>query len=226
MCTTGFIPLYVINAPNLPARGECFLQAAPFDTPRKARHSGRAAKKNISNHAGIKFTSNGFSANLRILILLLTTAKLLIPTDFLLAAEFASGKKIQINSFKKFLDRFHAVQPGFLYRSAQLKPSRLRKYVQKFGIKTVINLRGVNRKTKWWQDEHAIVKELNVNYFNIPFSARVISDKRNIQKLLYLYKFAPKPILIHCLDGIDRSGEAAALWVLEQQGKPKKDTDI
>jgi protein tyrosine/serine phosphatase len=141
----------------------------------------------------------------------------------LLAAEFASGKKIQINSFKKFLDRFHAVQPGFLYRSAQLKPSRLRKYVQKFGIKTVINLRGVNRKTKWWQDEHAIVKELNVNYFNIPFSARVISDKRNIQKLLYLYKFAPKPILIHCLDGIDRSGEAAALWVLEQQGKPKKD---
>ena len=53
----------------LPARGECFLQAAPFDTPRKARHSGRAAKKNVpgrhsytseggSNHAGIEFTLN------------------------------------------------------------------------------------------------------------------------------------------------------------------------
>ncbi|MFA6990588.1 MAG: exo-beta-N-acetylmuramidase NamZ domain-containing protein [Candidatus Babeliales bacterium] len=50
---------YKINAPNVPARGECFLQAAPFDTPRIARHSGRAAKKNVSNHAGIKLTSNG-----------------------------------------------------------------------------------------------------------------------------------------------------------------------
>jgi hypothetical protein len=49
--------------PDLPARGECFLQAAPFDTPRRARHSGRAAKKNVSNHAGIKFTSNGIISN-------------------------------------------------------------------------------------------------------------------------------------------------------------------
>ena len=45
--------------PNLPARGECFLQAAPFDIPRRARHSGRAAKKNVSNHAGIIFILNG-----------------------------------------------------------------------------------------------------------------------------------------------------------------------
>jgi protein tyrosine/serine phosphatase len=165
----------------------------------------------------------GFSTKLKILSLLLITTELLISTNFLFATKSATEKEIHINSFKKFLDRFHAVQPGLLYRSAQLKPSRLRKYVQKFGIKTVINLRGVNRKTKWWEDEHATVKELNVNYFNIPFSARVISNKKNIQKLLYLYKFAPKPILIHCLDGIDRSGEAAALWVLEQQGRSKKD---
>ncbi len=143
----------------------------------------------------------------------------LISTNFL----FATQDKIKINDIKKILDNFHSVQSGVLYRSAQLKPSRLRKYVQKFGIKSVINLRGVNKKTKWWQAEKATLEKLNVNYYNIPFNANSYSSKENLHKLLYLYKHAPKPILIHCRDGADRSGEAAALWILEQQGKQKKD---
>jgi len=150
---------------------------------------------------------------LRILIILF------ISTNFLAA----TGDKVRINDIKKLFDNFHSVQPGALYRSAQLKPSRLRKYIQKFGIKSVINLRGVNEKTKWWQAEKAILEKLNVHYYNIPFSASHFSSKENLHKLLYLYKYAPKPILIHCRDGADRSGEAAALWVLEQQGKRKKD---
>lgn len=143
----------------------------------------------------------------------------LISTNFLAAA----GEKVRINDIKKLLDNFHSVQPGALYRSAQLKPSRLRKYIKKFGIKSVINLRGVNEKSKWWQAEKAILEKLNVNYYNIPFSASHFSSKENLHKLLYLYKYAPQPILIHCRDGADRSGEAAALWVLERQGKRKKD---
>ena len=150
---------------------------------------------------------------LRILIILF------ISTNFLAA----TGDKVRINDIKKLFDNFHSVQPGALYRSAQLKPSRLRKYIQKFGIKSVINLRGVNENTKWWQAEKAILEKLNVHYYNIPFSASHFSSKKNLHKLLYLYKYAPKPILIHCRDGADRSGEAAALWVLEQQGKRKKD---
>ena len=142
-----------------------------------------------------------------------------ISTNFL----FASEDKIKINDIKKLFDNFHSVQPGVLYRSAQLKPSRLRKYIQKFGIKSVINLRGVNEKSKWWQDEKTMLEKLNVHFYNIPFSASHFSSKENLHKLLYLYKHVPKPILIHCRDGADRSGEAAALWILEQQGKRKKD---
>ncbi|MFH1254594.1 MAG: tyrosine-protein phosphatase [bacterium] len=150
---------------------------------------------------------------LRILIVFFLSTNLLAAT----------GDKVRINDLKKLFDNFHSVQSGALYRSAQLKPSRLRKYIQKFGIKSVINLRGVNEKTKWWQAEKATLEKLNVHYYNIPFSACHFSSKENLHKLLYLYKHAPKPILIHCRDGADRSGEAAALWVLEQQGKRKKD---
>ena len=96
-----------------------------------------------------------------------------ISTNFL----SATGDKVRINNIKKLFDNFHSVQPGALYRSAQLKPSRLRKYIKKFGVKSVINLRGVNEKTKWWQAEKAILEKLNVHYYNIPFSASHFSSK-------------------------------------------------
>ncbi len=136
---------------------------------------------------------------------------------------FSIDKDIHINGIKKIFDNFHAVETGALYRSSQLKPSRLRKYIKKLGIKTIINLRGINPKTHWWQREKKLAKELGVNFYNIPFNAGNFSSKKNLYKLLYLYEHAPKPILIHCRNGADRSGEAAALWILEHQGKGKRE---
>lgn len=148
----------------------------------------------------------------------ITALFLLIPNNL-----FSDENEIHINGIKKFIDNFHTVEKGALYRSGQLKPSRLKKYVKKHGIKTIINLRGVNQKTKWWKREKKITKELGINFYNIPFNAGNFSSKKNLYKLLYLYEHAPKPILIHCRDGADRSGEAAALWILEHQGKSKKE---
>ncbi len=72
------IPFCKINEPCLPARGECFLQAAPFDTPRGARHSGRAAKKNVSNHAGIKFTLNRIQKSFSLIEILIFLSLILV----------------------------------------------------------------------------------------------------------------------------------------------------
>ena len=52
-------------------------------------------------------------------------------------------------------------------------------------------------------------------------SANSIPSKENLLKLLSLYYEAPRPILIHCQGGADRTGEAAALWVLTQMGQSK-----
>lgn len=136
---------------------------------------------------------------------------------------FSEEPEIHINSIQKLIDNFHTVEKGALYRSGQLKPTHLKKYVKKLGIKTIINLRGTNQEKIWWQQEKNLTKELGVKFYNIPFNAGHFSSKENIYKLLYLYEHAPKPILIHCRDGADRSGEAAALWILEEQGKSKKE---
>jgi len=120
-----------------------------------------------------------------------------------------------------FFDNFSVVQTGALYRSAQLSAHRLNDYIQNYGIKTIINLRGKHPEQRWWQKEQAVAKRNNVNLLNIPTSAKTMTSKKNICAILDAFDHAPRPILVHCQAGIDRTGEVAALWVLDQQKKSK-----
>jgi protein tyrosine/serine phosphatase len=129
---------------------------------------------------------------------------------------------IHIASLEKLLNNFHTVQPGVLYRSAQLSPHVLETMIKKHNIKTIINLRGCNEHKRWWQKEKKLIEKLGVTFYNIRMSAAHLPDKQTLLNLLQLYQHAQRPILIHCYSGADRTGEAAALWVLEQQKKNKK----
>ena len=122
----------------------------------------------------------------------------------------------------RMLHNFHAVEPGVLYRSSQLSASMLTSTIKKYGIKTIINLRGCNEHKAWWEAEQTIAQRHNVTFINIPMSAQRLPKKHHLLTLLEAYNTAPRPILIHCYSGSDRTGEAAALWVLEQQKKEKK----
>lgn len=130
-------------------------------------------------------------------------------------------KKVSISWIKKIFENFHAVQSGVVYRCSQLSPQRLKRYIRSIGIKTIINLRGENQSREWWQQERALAEEFNIHFYNIAMCARKLPTKENLLKLLSIYETAPRPILLHCYSGADRTGEAAALWVIEQQKKSK-----
>ncbi len=59
---------------------------------------------------------------------------------------------------------------------------------------------------------------------NIPMSAGIIPHRKNLIKLLDAYASAERPILIHCLAGADRSGEAAAIYLQEYMGATKEES--
>ena len=121
-----------------------------------------------------------------------------------------------------FSDNFHVVEKGVCYRSKQLQPRRLKKYVKKYGIKTIINLRGVNKNKMWWQKENEITKKSGIDLVNISLYSKAFPDKGNIINLLETFKNAKRPILIHCWSGADRTGLTSALWMLEQRQKSLK----
>ncbi|MSO71529.1 MAG: protein tyrosine phosphatase [Alphaproteobacteria bacterium] len=120
--------------------------------------------------------------------------------------------------FLQLSGNFHAVIDGELYRSAQPTPARLAEYVRDYGIKTVVNLRGSNPAQGWYREEVVTASALGIAHIDFAMSARRVLAASDKDALLAILRDAPKPILIHCEAGADRSGLAAALYLAAIRG--------
>jgi protein tyrosine/serine phosphatase len=114
----------------------------------------------------------------------------------------------------------HEVVPGELYRSAQLSGPFLNEIVDRYGIRSIINLRGKNSGLKWYQDELAAATRKGITHIDIDMSASQEPSAATIDRLIAAYKTAPKPILVHCEAGSDRSGLASAIYELIIDHRP------
>lgn len=111
------------------------------------------------------------------------------------------------------------VEPGLVYRSGQLWPSQLSHLIKEKRIRTVINLRGVNTGSQWYDDEVEVTRSSGVEHRSIPMSANREPSPEILAKLIETMKTAQHPILIHCEAGADRSGLASALYQYVLQKK-------
>jgi protein tyrosine phosphatase (PTP) superfamily phosphohydrolase (DUF442 family) len=117
---------------------------------------------------------------------------------------------------------FHTVAEGEVYRSAQPSPAALERYVREHGVKTVINLRGANPADTWYQDEVAASRRLGLRHIDFRMSAKRGITRREAWRLIQIMQRAPKPILIHCESGADRTGLASALYVAAVQRRGER----
>ena len=118
---------------------------------------------------------------------------------------------------------FHPITPCVAYRSAQLDPDELEYYIGKFKIHSIINLRGKDEGEPWYGEEVATCRKMDVRHYDLGLSAVERPSSREIEDLLRLFQIAPRPVLIHCKAGADRSGLAAALWKMVIDGSPKSE---
>jgi protein tyrosine phosphatase (PTP) superfamily phosphohydrolase (DUF442 family) len=109
---------------------------------------------------------------------------------------------------------FHAVIPGQFYRSAQIKPERLEDVVNRYGIKTIINVRGTNVEHLWYQDQQEALRRLGVAFHDVALSAREMPDIIRLDKLIDALQKSQRPTLVHCFNGADRSGLATVVALL------------
>jgi protein tyrosine phosphatase (PTP) superfamily phosphohydrolase (DUF442 family) len=116
---------------------------------------------------------------------------------------------------------FHAITPGEAYRSAQLDGDELQHYIRKFNIKSIINLRGKRTGRSWYQEELLVSKHFNCRHYDLSIPPDKSPSPEQVKKLLQLFATAPRPILLHCKAGADRTGLAAALWKAVVNGEPK-----
>ena len=116
---------------------------------------------------------------------------------------------------------FHPITPGEAYRSAQLDQDELEHDIRKFKIRSVIDLTGKDVGEPLYEAEIAICRDMEVRHYDLGISADKTPSSHHIEKLLRLFRIAPRPVLIHCQAGADRSGLAAALWKVVIDGAPK-----
>ena len=105
---------------------------------------------------------------------------------------------------------FHKVDKD-VYRSAQLFSFNMPYYLEKHQIKSILNLRGVSTK-KWYKDEISISKEHHITHYDYAIGDRKIASMKEMNTIINLIKNAPKPLLIHCKAGADRTSLAVALY--------------
>lgn len=122
-------------------------------------------------------------------------------------------------------DNFHPITEGEAYRSAQMDGDELRYCIEKYHIKSILNLRGKYLEEKWYIEEMKASSEHDVRHYDIDLSAYREPTPEEIQILIGLFKSAPRPILIHCRAGADRSGLVAAMWKVIVDKKSKTEAE-
>ena len=108
----------------------------------------------------------------------------------------------------------HTVIPGQIYRSAQLSPEQLQGVIAERGIRTVLNLRGTCPDTNWYAGEARTTHAANVSQEDLSLSAKRLPAPNEVRRLIEVLEQSPRPILIHCQRGADRTGLVAMSAVL------------
>lgn len=98
-------------------------------------------------------------------------------------------------------------------RSAQPTAEDIAYYAKNYAIKTIINLRGDNSGSSWYDAEIAQAKALGITHVDFGMSASRELTQAEAATLVGILERAEKPVLIHCKAGADRSGLASALYV-------------
>lgn len=108
---------------------------------------------------------------------------------------------------------FAVVVPGELYRSNQPTSARLQDYAIRYEIRTVVNLRGRDDRAGWYREEAAAARRLGIELIDFPMQADRRIDAKTATELAAILRDAPRPILIHCRSGADRTGLASVIYL-------------
>ena len=117
------------------------------------------------------------------------------------------------------------VRPGELYRAAQPDAAMLADLHARKGIASVLNLRGPSPDAPWYRQETEVSADLGLVHADFAMSASRDVSRSEALDLIALMRALPKPLLIHCRHGSDRTGLAVALYLAAIAGAPEEEAE-
>ena len=118
---------------------------------------------------------------------------------------------------RKYWHNFEEFAPG-AYRSNHPDHKRFARYAA-MGIKTVLNLRGPAAQPHYLFEVESC-KALGLTLVTTQMAARRAPAVRELQGLLDAFATIERPFLMHCKSGADRTGLAAAIYLMLYEDAP------
>jgi hypothetical protein len=113
---------------------------------------------------------------------------------------------------------FHWIERREAARSAQAYAGFLVPFLRAHQIRAVINLRGTNPAHPWWKYETRVCCNLGVVHRDAKLNSRQLPSRLMLVALLDAFDSVPRPFLVKCSGGQDRTAFAAALFLLHRRG--------
>ena len=116
------------------------------------------------------------------------------------------------------VDRDASGRP-ILIRTPQPDADDIRDLHAKYGVKTVINLRGEQSEHAWYREERDAVEEVGARMVHIDISGSNPLKDEEIETFFSVMEDpANWPVVVHCFGGVHRTGAVAALYRMQYQG--------
>jgi hypothetical protein len=103
------------------------------------------------------------------------------------------------------------VLPGEVYRVAQPGIDDIEEAAGSMKLRTLVNLRGPNPKNEWYRREVEVADRLGIRLVSLRFESFDWPPRIETLQLVDTLDQAPRPLLMHCHSGVDRSGWAAGV---------------
>src|SRR5450432_4111649 len=116
------------------------------------------------------------------------------------------------------LYNFHWVVPGEASRAMQAWAGGLAPFLKRRGIRAIINLRGRNDDLSWWKKETATAKGAGIDHLDAMLDSRRLPTRAMLVRLIETFDTAPRPFMLKCSGGQDRTSFAAALYLIHRGG--------
>jgi protein tyrosine/serine phosphatase len=117
-----------------------------------------------------------------------------------------------------WLSNFHTVVEGQLYRSGHPREGALADWIGRYGIKTVVDLSD-GADTSYYAAERAAVQQAGAVAVNHQIRPKELPSAGDLRRLIEIVETSPRPVLVHCEAGAQRTGLASVIGAMALGGQ-------
>ena len=118
------------------------------------------------------------------------------------------------------------VKENVLYRCGSLRPYNLEHVAKKYGIKSIVSMRLQTEgdwEVDWYDNEKTYCEQHDMNFYHIPIAGKNLPTDDDVNKWFEIMdNQANYPVLLHCEQGVVRTGVMVALYDIKYSGKEPK----